>query len=212
MRYHSIRITRRIKITKQEYPTLIMYLFQVYASFVLMSFWRHNMMKSIIFLLTSFASLFCSEAIAQDYLGESREKIISIYKVLAIDNEGYFVYDISESEGSVSVVCTGEERTEYNYNFGYAGMCDQVLIKHSCYECLELNITNLLNERKKKWQPLSVDTFLLSRKLFEYESVPGKVFLIPEMHINRDSKEILLSLRKIDQKGFKELKKKKYVP
>ena len=128
-------------------------------------------------LLNLLATLFVSCTFAQDYLGQTKEEIITHFnsyvdsgytvsfskKIVTINTYTNTEDTLTHADTTANLVVSinGYEKIEMEYIFDEAAeVCDSIIIKYSCGKCIDTHINQLLSEKGRKWKQLDANRYI----------------------------------------------------
>ena len=175
------------------------------------------------------ATVTISSVLGQDYLGLSKNEIIQEFNE-HVDS----TYSISFSEtivglnkfwipkdtvtyfdtiANLKVLIDGFEKIEIDYFFDpFDNRCDSIVINYYCSECVDTNITKLMDKERRDWKQLDTNTYISPDWLWKFKSKIRKTVIVPKMDVRRTQQRdvcatIYLYGHEINRKQWKELKK-----
>lgn len=108
-------------------------------------------------LLVFGVMLISSILFAQDFLGDSKTKIIKYMRHNL--NPGYTIFFSDtiirkDTIDHLGMAVDGKSKVRYDYFFDTNGQCDSIVMAYQCNECAESGIENVLGEKIRKWKML----------------------------------------------------------
>lgn len=168
-----------------------------------------------IFLLFNLTML---QAQGPDNLWTEKQLIISEYEDLSkIDTS--VQYNIADSSNRIFITIKGTDSLElihyikpyHNGTTDNESICDSMMIKLLCTDCVDKHTSKLIYSRDRKWLQIS-DTFYISQKWvskFRPADKSPNIYTAPVMEIKTKEiyTEVILYTQKLTKKELKELKK-----
>lgn len=158
------------------------------------------------------AKLFC-----QDNLWNDRENIIFIYKSYPAIN---YQYIISDYTSNILVGIYGSDSLEINHfirpytngSIDNESICDSIIIKLFCKECINYHLEKTINSKDRQWIKLSDSLYISPKWVSKFTPYDESdiIYTIPMMKIikKENATDIILYTNVITKKKLKKLKKR----
>ncbi|MES2589355.1 MAG: hypothetical protein V4622_10265 [Bacteroidota bacterium] len=175
-------------------------------------------MKKITLILISLFNL-QTQCWSQDNLWNNRENIIFQYESYT---DTIYQYIILDNTNNISVGIYGSDTLEINHfirpytnrEIDNESICDSLIIKLICQDCVDFHISKAINSKERNWIKLTDSLFISPKWVSKF--IPNdkttNIYTLPVMIITKvDSlTQIILYTEKVTKKKWKELKKGTY--
>lgn len=153
---------------------------------------------------------------SQDNLWSMRQDILEEYRGYA---DTAYTYTISDHTSSITVKISGLDSLVIEHFFRLPGnkiyddesICDSLVIKLLCNDCVTYHISELAGSKERKWHKYS-DSLYISRRWVSKFMPPGKapnIYSVPVMEIEtlEQQTQVTLYIKTFTKEEWKDLLK-----